>query len=155
MSTFYHINLYHVVIDRNIERFYRTVREKKKNSMCTRRKNMCFCLSLSLFYLLLQATMTLFKAIYIYIFAIFFLSFFFFPFLYLLLFFFFGRCYCCRRYFVWNTGHAWMRCKMHSMAEETDRPFNAYVNSCKRVSPFFASSRDCLSINHISLVMAP
>lgn len=115
-------------------------------------------LSLSLSFLLVAASdddvVQGYIYIYIYI-CYFFLSFFFFPFLYLLLFFFFGRCYCCRRYFVWNTGHAWMRCKMHSMAEETDRPFNAYVNSCKRVSPFFASSRDCLSINHISLVMAP
>lgn len=122
--------------------------------MCTRRKNMCFCLSLSFLLVAASDDDVVQGYIYIYIFAIFFLSFFFFPFLYLLLFFFFGRCYCCR-YFVWNTGHAWMRCKMHSMAEETDRPFNAYVNSCKRVSPFFASSRDCLSINHISLVMVP
>lgn len=42
-----------------------------------------------------------------------------------------------------------MRCKMHLMAEETDRSFNAYVNSC------FTVFRDCLSINHISLVMVP
>lgn len=104
-------------------------------------------LSLSLFYLLLQAMMTLFKAmyIYIYIFAIFFfLSF---SSLFYSVCSFFSRCYCCRRYFVWNTRHAWMRCKMHLMAEETDRSFNAYVNSC------FTVFRDCLSINHISLVM--
>ena len=85
--------------------------------------------------------------IYIYIFAIFFfLSF---SSLFYSVCSFFSRCYCCRRYFVWNTRHAWMRCKMHLMAEETDRSFNAYVNSC------FTVFRDCLSINHISLVMVP
>lgn len=122
--------------------------------MCTRRKNMCFCLSLS--FLLVAASDDDVVQGYIYIYICYFFSFILFlPFFVFTPFFFFGRCYCCRRYFVWNTGHAWMRCKMHSMAEETDRPFNAYVNSCKRVSPFFASSRDCLSINHISLVMVP
>lgn len=122
--------------------------------MCTRRKNMCFCLSLS--FLLVAASDDDVVQGYIYIYICYFFSFILFlPFFVFTPVFFFGRCYCCRRYFVWNTGHAWMRCKMHSMAEETDRPFNAYVNSCKRVSPFFASSRDCLSINHISLVMVP
>lgn len=99
--------------------------------MYTRRKNMRF--SLSLFSTCCCKRGWRCSRLYIYIYiCFFFLSFFFLSFLYVLrlfLFFFFLIVVIVVAATLFGR-HAWMRCKMHLMAEETDRPFNAYVNSC-------------------------